>query len=440
MSRITIKDVNDLWEVNDTYDLLNRIRNSASPTYQSYVPLANIDNVAEVGAGIQLLSTVQNEFIAALVERIGKVVIHNKIMNNPLKFFKKGKMETGRTIEEVFVDIAEEHLYDPDLAETEVFKREIPDVKTLFHEVNRKGFYKKTVQENSLQQAFTSWSGVSNLITGIINSLYNGNNVDEFEYMKALVDNYDAKGLFTVVPVTPITDESTGKAFIKKVKAFSNRFTFPSRDYNAMAVKTITNKDDQYLLLPSDTEANIEVDVLASAYNMDKVTFAGHYTLVDKFGNPDIQAVLIDRDWFMVYDTLFKMRVASNGQGLYDNYFLHIWQILSTSQFANAVVFKSNTKNEVIKIIVDPLVSSIKAGREMQFTAYVRKTGVVDKPVTWTVEKADGTPVSDTNTKVDANGLLKVGSAENLGSLKVIASVKESDTSTKFGEAIVTVV
>ena len=155
MSRITIKDVNDLWEVNDTYDLLNRIRNSASPTYQSYVPLANIDNVAEVGAGIQLLSTVQNEFIAALVERIGKVVIHNKIMNNPLKFFKKGKMETGRTIEEVFVDIAEEHLYDPDLAETEVFKREIPDVKTLFHEVNRKGFYKKTVQDTSSQQAFT---------------------------------------------------------------------------------------------------------------------------------------------------------------------------------------------------------------------------------------------------------------------------------------------
>lgn len=439
MSRITIKDVNSLWEVDATHDLLNRIRNSASSQYQSYVPLANLDNVDEVGAGIMVLSTVQNEFITALVERIGKVVIHDKIFNNKLKFFKRGMMPVGRTIEEIFVDIATENTYDPELAETEVFKREIPDVKAMFHEVNRKGFYKATIETNSLQQAFTSWDGVETLLTRIINSLYNGNEVDEFKYMKLLVDNFDSKGLFTVVPTDKIVDEVTGRAFIKKVKAYSNRLTFPSRDYNAMGVMTSTSKDDQYLLLPSDTDANIEVDVLASAYNMDKVRFAGHYTLVDYFGDKNIQGVLIDKDWYMVYDTLMQMRVQPNGQGLYDNYFLHIWQLLSTSRFANAVVFKSDVTKKITNVIVDPPLSSIKQDRSMLLTAYVRATdGVIYKP-TWSVAREDAKTIG-AKTSITAEGKLIVSPTEPIGNLIVTASAKAGEATAVTGQAVVIVI
>lgn len=436
--RITIKDVNELWEVDETYDLMNRIRNSASDMYRQYVPLANADNVAQVGAGIVLMSTVQNEFITALVERIGKVVIHHKILNNPLKFFKKGKMPTGRTIEEIFVDIAEEQVYDPEVAETEVFKRVIPDVKTLFHEVNRKGFYKQTIQENSLQQAFTSWGGVESLITGIINAMYNGNEVDEFNYMKMLVDNYDSKGLFTVVPVSPITDEASGKNFIKKVKTYSNRLTFASRDYNASAVMTKTEKDDQYLLLTSDVEASVGVDVLASAFNMSKVEFDGHNTLVDTFGNSDIVAVLIDRDWFMVYDTLFRMTSNMNAQGLYSNYFLHVWQILSTSRFANAVIFKTGTQPAVTSVIVDPPLASIKADRKMQLTAFIRQTDTATYAPVWTVAREDGAEVA-TGTAINTNGELTIGAGEAKGNLKVTATVTVGESDTVSGEAIVIV-
>jgi len=173
MARITFKDVKLNLGINESYDIVNAIRNSASPLFQQYVPLANADNVAEGGQGILVTSAIQNEFVTALIERIGLVVLRNITLKNQLKKFKKGQMPQGRTIEEIFTDLAVEHQYNAEDAEQTVFKREIPDVKTLFHERNRQGFYKQTVQDDSLKSAFTSWYNFVGFIASIINAMYN---------------------------------------------------------------------------------------------------------------------------------------------------------------------------------------------------------------------------------------------------------------------------
>ena len=184
MERIGYQGVNDSLGLNQSYDIMNAIRNEASPQFQNYVPLANAQNVAEVGAGLLTNRTLQNEFITALVERIGKVIIRKVTLKNPLSKFKKGSLEYGRTIEEIYTDISEEHLYDPEVAETEVFKREIPDVKTIFHEVNREGFFKQTIQDGNLKRAFTSWNDFGDFVGSIITSMYNSDEVHEYRYMK----------------------------------------------------------------------------------------------------------------------------------------------------------------------------------------------------------------------------------------------------------------
>ena len=93
MARITIDNVRTTMGVNETYDIVNAIRNSGSPQMQQYVPLASADNIAEVGAGLLLNQTVQNEFVTSLVDRIGLVVITQTHLQNSLKKFKK---EIGR--------------------------------------------------------------------------------------------------------------------------------------------------------------------------------------------------------------------------------------------------------------------------------------------------------------------------------------------------------
>ena len=158
--RITIQDVKTNLGVTNTYDIVNAIRNSQGDTFQNYVPLANAENIAEVGAGILINQTLQNDFITSLVDRIGLVVVKQASLNNQLKKFKKGKMPMGRTIEEIFVDITKEKMYDPVEAEEKVFQREIPNVKTLFHERNRQSFYHQTIQDDSLKTAFVSWGNL----------------------------------------------------------------------------------------------------------------------------------------------------------------------------------------------------------------------------------------------------------------------------------------
>lgn len=438
--RITIKDVKTSLGITQTYDIINAIRNSSGDTFKQYVPLATAENVAEIGAGILINQTIQNEFITSLVDRIGLVVVRAVSLENPLKKFKKGQMPQGRTIEEIFTDITKSKKYDPADAENTVFKREIPNVKTLFHERNRQDFYEQTIQDESLKSAFVSWGNFEGFLSSIINAIYNSAEVEEYEYMKLLIDNYYAKGLFKVIPVNAPVSETATREFVKKLRATARRMTLPTgtRDYNALAVRTRTEMEDLHLIIDADLEAELDVDVLAKAFNMDKTNFLGHVTVIDGFASTGLEAVLIDRDWFMVYDNLQKMETIRNPKGLYWNYFYHVWQTLSVSRFANAVAFVSAPVKEVTQIIVDPTILSIKQGGTFEFTAYVRATDGADHPVTWKVVAATGSTLA-TGTAIDTNGVLTVGATQT-GELSVTATVTLADTTKVIGESIVTVI
>lgn len=394
--------------------------------------------------------TVQNDFITNLVDRIGLVVVKRASLSNPLKKFKKGAMPFGRTIEEIFTDITTAKKYNPDDAETTVFKRQIPNVKTLFHERNRQDMYQQTVSDENLKTAFVSWGNFESFVSSIINAIYNSAEVDEYEYMKLLVDNYHSKGYFTVVPVTAPTTETATREFVKKLRATARKMTLPtgSRDFNALAVRTRTEMSDLHLIIDADLEAQLDVDVLAKAFNMDKTDFIGNVTVIDGFSSSGLEAVLIDKDWFMVYDNLYKMETIRNPKGLYWNYFLHIWQTLSVSRFANAVAFVSGTVPAVTQIIVDPTIASVKAGSTFDFTAYVRSTDGVDRDVTWSVSASNSSTTLKAGTTIDANGKLTVASDQTgelivkalIAGVGVDTDATGSDTTDVFGESIVTII
>lgn len=443
MARITVKDFKTTLGVTNTYDIVNAIRNSASDNFQRYVPLANDSNIAEVGQGILINQQLQNEFITSLVERIGLVVIRNVSLNNPLKKFKKGLMPQGRTIEEIFVDITNEKKYDAEDAEQTVFKRTIPNVKTLFHERNRQGYYEQTIQDDSLKSAFVSWGNFESFISRVISAIYNSAEVDEYRYMMLLADNYYSKGLFKVEKVTKPDSETTAREFVKKVRATATKMTLPfgSRDYNSLAVHTRSDLDDLHLIISADLEATLDVDVLAKAFNMDKTTFLGHVTVIDGFASEGLEAILVDKEWYMVYDTLQKMETIRNPKGLYWNYFYHVWQVLSVSRFANAVAFVSGDVAPVTQVIVDPVIASVKQGNTHQFNVFIRQTdNKVYTPV-WTVVGTGTTSVAS-GTSISAGGLLTVGATQT-GELKVVCTVtygEDPNDVDVIGESIVTVI
>lgn len=433
---------------NAVYDFLNAIRSDGSPMYQREVPVASMDNLAEVGAGIMIHKTLQNEFIASLVDRIALAVIRTTTLNNPLKKFKKGQMPQGMTIEEIFVDIVKGKKYDPEDAEQTVFKRSMPNVHTLFHQRNRQDYYDSTIQNASLESAFTSTGKFEQFLSSIIQAIYNSAEVDEYEYMIGLIDNYYSKGLFHVIKIEEVVGETSAKEFIKKARSVATKMTLPqgSRNFNSLAVRTNSQPEDLHLFIDSDLLAEVNVDVLASAFNLDKTTFLGNMTVVDGFGSTGLEAVLVDSSFFMVYDNLHSMETIRNPKGLYWNYFYHVWQTLSVSRFANAVAFVKGAVAPITQVIIDPAVGTLKAGAELGFNSYIRQTDDAKHELTWTVVGEGATEIvaGTTVTASGANnekGLLKLSTAQT-GTVivKATASYTEgSETKNVVGEAIIKV-
>ena len=440
-------------------DILNAIRNNASADYRNYIPQADdsLASVRSIGNILMNYPALQNEFLNALVNRIGRVLVTSKMYDNPWNMFKRGMLEFGETIEEVFVEIAKPFEYDPETAESEVFKREIPDVRAAFHILNYQKFYKVTVQRDQLRQAFLTWDGVTDLITKIINSMYAGANYDEFLVMKYLVAVNILKGRLKAVQISDPSNVTNMKSVVGAIKSVSNGMEFMTTEYNQAGVHTYTDKRDQYIILTSDFDAVMDVEVLASAFNMDKADFMGRRVLVDSFASLDndrlallfkddenyvpltqdeldalatIPAVLVDRDWFMILDNLLEFTDQYNGQGLYWNYWLHVWKTLSVSPFANSAVFVPGVPS-VTSVTVSPDTVTAGAGQTVLLTAEVVTANFAPQTVTWSVAKA-------AKATVDITGKVVIGTDAKTGD-KIVVTATSTFDNTKSDTCTITV-
>lgn len=395
--------------------ILNAIRNEAPYDYQSRVPEATQDNLDKVATGVLSYEATKNHFLSALVNRIARVIVTSKMYENPLRPFKKGMLEYGETIEEVFVNIAKAHQFDPAVAEKEVFKREIPDVNAVFHKMNLQNFYKVTISEFELRQAFLSYQGISDLIARIVDSLYTAAEYDEYVIMKQLIANAANEGRMFPVYLEYEPSAATAKSVVSTIKGVSNAMEFMNSKYNSYGVLTHTKKDRQVLLINAEFDALIDVEVLASAFNMSKAEFMGRRVLVDDLGADNIIAALVDEDFFMVFDNMIQFTENYNGEGLYWNYFYHVWKTFSVSPFANAVIFTTTeAAPSVTSVTVSPTTPSGTKGSQIQFKADVVATNYAPKTVTWKVD-------SD-KSYIDKTGLLTIGKDEEKSELAVTAT------------------
>lgn len=409
-------------------EILNAIRGDASPMYQNRVPVITQQNLTQAGGEIIRDSALTNEFLDALMNRIALVIITSKMYENPLKEFKKGILEYGETIEEIFVNIAKAHPFNPDVASDELYKREIPDVQSVFHRMNYQNFYKVTISVEMLQQAFLSVDGVTDLVGKCIESMYTGAENDEFLCMKNLIYTYGMNGKFFPVKVPALTSD-TAKDIVKSIKSYVNVLPFMSDKFNYMGVSTHTAKENQIVLMDTNADATIDVDVLATAFNMDKAEFLAKRVLVDDFGGlKNVVAILVDKEWFMVYDKLLQMKSVENGQGLYINYILHNWKIFSVSPFANAIMFVT-TDNVIKSVTLAPATFNIvkASGGIVNFVPTVEVTsGYPSKAVTYSISSDSAT----SKATIDEYGYLNVPANDSATTITVTCTCKADITKT----------
>ena len=347
-----------------TIDILNVIRQNASYDYQQNVPtVATANDIPKVGEVIYGTPAFANQFINALVNRIAIVRVQSATFNNPYTNLKKGYLEYGETVEDIFVSIAKAVDFNVEKAAKREFQRTIPDVRSAFHVMNWRVMYPVTIQDEDLRQAFLSIDGVQNLIAKIVDSVYTAAEYDEFLLFKYLLIKAISHG--KMLPASIGAGTNLSEAAVQ-FRGTSNLLPFMSSEYNEARVKTTTPKERQVIFMDAMFNAQFDVNVLASAFNMDKADFMGRLFLIDNWSDFDnerfdviransdgieevtteelallanVKAVILDENWFQVYDNNNKFTEKYVASGLYWNYFYHTWKTISNSPFANAVVF-----------------------------------------------------------------------------------------------------
>ena len=284
-----------------------------------------------------------NQFIDNLILRIGSTYVHQSSFTNPLAVFKKEKMMYGNTLQEIIPKWIKAHSYVDDAED--VFKMARPDVASWYHSQNRRDRYDITINEIELKNAFTEEYGLNRLVSSILQVPMNSDQYDEFLIMKQLIAIYEHNWGFYKHQLSGVpSDEATGKEFLKAVRTYARKLTFPNTIYNSGEIEDVpifVKRSELVLLITPEIESSIDVDTLAGVFQLDKAELSYRTIVLDEFPLPSDEcvAILTTEDFFQCRDTVYENRSQYNAKTLGTNYFLHHWGIYSVSPFVPAIMF-----------------------------------------------------------------------------------------------------
>ena len=337
---------------------LNALRELSSTIYHEYVPI--IDDSTDISAfadPIMNYPEVYNEFCNVLVNKLVYSQFEAKTFNNPLQILDGDRIPLGYAGEEGFVNAAKGRGFNVNDFAGLLIKYEA-DVKIQYQVLNSDLQYCVTVSRSQLKKAFTSWGNLEEFITSLANSLYNGAYIDMFRFTKNIVSGAyrDNKAIYT--KISAVSSEATAKALVEKARELFLNFQLPSTEYNSWSkndgagkpITTWTNPEDIVLILRNDVRSTIDVQSLASSFNISYADFMGRVITVDNFdvydddGNKvfdgsDIVGGIFDKSWFRIKTQDLFMENFYNPNNRTMQYFLNVIRMYNFSLFSNHTLF-----------------------------------------------------------------------------------------------------
>ena len=323
--------------------------NAIFQNYDNRIPTATIENFKKIGDLIMDRPNVKNEFISALFNKIGLTLLQNKKYTSRLDIFSKGKLEYGETIEQIMCDLIEckdfKEQGESDNEVSELVSVKLPDIKVLYHSENYKHKYKVTISDIRLRKAFNDKYGVDKLVASIITSVQNSIAYDRECMLKAIL----SAGMYKEKISVAYDNGSAGsraKNLVTAIKKNIIKMETMSKNFNNAEINTFTRKEDMVLVIGSEYATDIDINLLATAFNLDKAEISTRIIVVDELpvldgGETDVKpiCVLMDKDFIIDYTTLYEVRQFENGNTLSTNLFYHVWGIMCQNDFTNAIQF-----------------------------------------------------------------------------------------------------
>lgn len=350
--------------------------------------------------------TAKNDFINTLTNKISRTTIHSKTYHNRFESLKQGEIPTSFSIEMLFVNKAQQRgikghwTEGASTPEADLIRKTTPQVSALYITRNVAEKFKTSIEETFFRECFTSVGGMNMLVQAIYGSIVTAiNHFEEKMTMNTLfraVDGVTYEGVnfkgesgasanFQKMKGIEVPNYDTKpQELVQKIRETVADMSYLSNEYNIANVETFSDPSELILITTPKVEANLDVNVLAHAFNMSHAELktntilykeldirgkGGTYTQYvegtdDGRGNitrptgdhgivstvvglensalPQSKqplAILIHKDFLQIWDKYKKAGAFYNPEGDYTNAFERRVYLAATCLFENAVLF-----------------------------------------------------------------------------------------------------
>lgn len=366
-------------------NILNSIRKDMDAEYQARIPEAVRENIQSIGntlVGNNANNPYFNKFFTNLINRIGKVIVE-KMGSMEDIFSALGReldLNMGDTVQKIFIDIPTAHAFDG-TATTSMLAQERGVIHVEYTRIDRKLFYKQTLNVDEIREAFVSISALDDLVRGIIEAMTTALGYDKYimtlevlkrhcEYVKAIVESAGTtKAYELVVPAEVAYYDTTAnkivwgttgaKDFLKGLRVATRSLKFPhALDYYEYSydseddeewelgskagtiTKVRTPLEKQVLALEVSTLAEIDVDALAVLFNLEKAEVKNQTIELEDGslgltadGTHYIAGFVSAKDALEKITSLEESDSFKNPESRAVNYWLHFWGAMAVSKF-----------------------------------------------------------------------------------------------------------
>lgn len=296
-----------------------------------------------------------NQFSGLLNGLMG-TYIESKTFYNPLRSLKKPAARFGNTERHVAVRYLKAHSYKAD--DETLLKLEKPEYREWFYSVTAPRRYEFSWSRYELARVFASDGyGFDDLLAATLSQMISSDEYDEMNLMIEAFAEAENRlgGLYKYHISAAPTTEATGKELLTAVRAIAGKMKFPSVLYNHIDVPVYENGDTLILWVTPETMANLDVQALASVFQLDKANIQYRIVTIPDFPIPNVYAALTSEDFIFCRDVQYGIEPPFyNPANMTYKYYLHHAQMIGVNPVANCVLFTTAEGTGVNTIDLTP--------------------------------------------------------------------------------------
>ena len=337
--------------------ILERAWLSGSNDFQQRIPNPTTNAYADVVAHLfaPMNNDLFNEF-SGLLNGLNATYVDIRRFENPLRMLKKPATQWGNSERHVAVKYLKAHAGKFD--DETLLKVEKPEFVEWFYSVGEPRRYEFSWSRQELARVFAADGyGYDDLLNATITQMLSSADYDEMNIMIQMFAEADQRmgGLYRYNLTAAPTDEATGKELLTGIRAVAGKMRFPTMLYNHIPVPVHENPDTLVLWVTPDVQANLDVNTLASVFQLDKAEIQYRVVMIPEFPIPNVYAALTSEDFIYYRDFMTGLEPPFYNPGNRTmKYYYWANALIGVNPAANCVLFTTDANTAIPTITMTP--------------------------------------------------------------------------------------